>query len=243
MDASQVMPPSDVSTNLQLVLRWVHVVAGILWIGLLYFFNLVTPQVMPKLDGAARGKVVETLLPPALWWFRWSAVVTVLTGFLYWVLLLSWEPSGSPGKFTWETVGGWFLFAVLVWIAYYLGLQIPAVAKNGWIVAALVGVLVGWFGYHFVTENVFAGMSNRTISIGVGGGIGLFLLLNVWGIVWPAQKRLIAWTKENPGAAPPPELAKRLRQAHLASRTGFWLTIPIIFFMVAASHYPLFSGR
>ena len=241
--SSQVLPPSDVGTNAQLLLRWIHVVAGILWIGLLYFFNLVTPQVMPKFDGPTRGKVVETLLPPALWWFRWSAVVTVLAGFIYWVLLLSWEPPGAAGKFTWVTVGEWFLYAVLIWIAYYLALQMPAVAKNGWIVAALVVVLVGWFAYHFVTHNVFAGMSNRTISIGVGGGIGFFLLLNVWGLVWPAQKRLIAWTKENPGAAPPPELAKRLRQAQLASQTGFWLTIPILFFMVAASHYPLFSGR
>ena len=63
-------------------LRWVHFVAGITWIGLLYWFNLVNVPFMKALDPAARPMVVPTLLPRALAWFRWSAVVTVGVGFL-----------------------------------------------------------------------------------------------------------------------------------------------------------------
>jgi uncharacterized membrane protein len=78
----------------------------------------------------------------------------------------------------------------------------------------------------------------------VGGGIGVLMLLNVWGVIWPAQKRIIAWTKENveKGTAVPAESAALARRAFLASRTNAWLSIPMLFFMAAASHYPLFVG-
>jgi len=90
----------------------------------------------------------------------------------------------------------------------------------------------------------YDGASNRSISIGVGGGYGVFMLLNVWGIIWPAQKRIIAWTKENAekGTAIPPESAALARKAFLASRTNAWLSIPMLFLMAAASHYPMFTG-
>ena len=88
------------------------------------------------------------------------------------------------------------------------------------------------------------GASNRTLSIAVGGGIGLVLLLNVWGIVWRAQKRLIAWTQASLEGAPMPSQAAQLaRQSYLAARTSFWLTFPMLFFMAASSHYPFLSGK
>jgi uncharacterized membrane protein len=86
--------------------------------------------------------------------------------------------------------------------------------------------------------------SNSHLSISVGGGLGLVLLLNVWGVVWRAQKRLIAFHRayaEN-GAPIPPEAARLARWAFLASRTGFWLSFPMLFFMGAAEHYPFLSG-
>lgn len=72
-----------------IVARWVHFVAGITWIGLLYWFNLVNVRSMATLDQAARPHVVTTLLPRALAWFRHSAWITVLAGLvliygLYW---------------------------------------------------------------------------------------------------------------------------------------------------------------
>jgi len=72
-----------------IVARWVHFVAGITWIGLLYWFNLVNVRSMATLDQAARPPVVTTLLPRALAWFRHTAWITVLAGLvliygLYW---------------------------------------------------------------------------------------------------------------------------------------------------------------
>src|SRR5436190_13312160 len=76
--------PTDFQTNFLMLLRWIHFVAGIMWIGLLYFFNLVSVPVMKELDPVTRGKVVPSLMLRALWWFRVSAVVTVLAGLIYW---------------------------------------------------------------------------------------------------------------------------------------------------------------
>ncbi|MGC2323767.1 MAG: hypothetical protein WA463_14150, partial [Terriglobales bacterium] len=84
--------------------------------------------------------------------------------------------------------------------------------------------------------------NNRVLSIGVGGGLGWFMMLNVWGIVWRANKRLIAWTRETAAAGPMPEkLVRMMRQAFIASRANFFVSFPMLFFMGASSHYPLFG--
>ncbi len=64
----------------QAVLRWVHVVAGILWIGLLYYFNFVQIRKMPDIPAELKPAVSKYIAPEALFWFRWSALVTVLAG-------------------------------------------------------------------------------------------------------------------------------------------------------------------
>ena len=68
------------------VMRWLHVLCGIMWIGLLYYFNFVQTPTMPKIDPAElRAGVTKFILPQALFWFRWGAMATVITG-----LLLAW---------------------------------------------------------------------------------------------------------------------------------------------------------
>ena len=86
--------------------------------------------------------------------------------------------------------------------------------------------------------------SNRALAIGIGGGLGWFMMLNVWGIVWRMQKKIIRWTGESAakGTAMPPEAAKVARLSFLASRLNFWLSFPMLFFMGAASHYILFAA-
>ena len=236
--------PSDLSTNLQLLLRLIHILAGITWIGLLYFFNLVNVGVMKKLDAPTKGKVVPVLMPSALWWFRWGAVVTVLAGFIYFILILQTEPPTRPGEHTLRTLGIWLLLVVVTWAIQYSLLRVPALVKKGAFLAGPVALLVLAMSYLLVYFNTYEGASNRALSIGVGGGIGVIMMLNVWGIIWPAQKRIIAWTQENAekGTAIPPESATLARRAFLASRTNFWLSIPMLFFMAAASHYPVFVG-
>src|ERR1700761_9546494 len=82
--APQINLPHDFNTNFLMLLRWIHFLAGITWIGLLYFFNLVNVPLMKELDPATKGKVMPPLMTRALWWFRISAVVTVLAGLAYW---------------------------------------------------------------------------------------------------------------------------------------------------------------
>src|SRR6186713_438933 len=66
-----------------ILLRWIHFLAGITWIGLLYFFNLVNVPFMKEMDAVTKGKIVPSMMPRAMWWFRWAAVITVLAGLAY----------------------------------------------------------------------------------------------------------------------------------------------------------------
>ena len=62
--------------------RWGHVVVGITWIGLLYYFNFVQVPAFAEMEAAARNNAIDKLASRALWWFRWAAVATVVTGLL-----------------------------------------------------------------------------------------------------------------------------------------------------------------
>src|SRR5213079_2754673 len=68
--------------GLEAIFRWLHVFAGIIWIGHLYFFNWVNGPLQAKLDGPTKKALVPELMPRALYWFRWGAAFTWLTGFL-----------------------------------------------------------------------------------------------------------------------------------------------------------------
>lgn len=169
----------------QVGLRWVHFVAGITWIGLLYYFNMVqSPGFLKGLDGGTRAMIVTKLLRRQLNFFRWTALITVIAG---------------------------VLLTVAIW------------------------------GFEFAYVPAFFGTS-RGISITTGGLLALIMIINVWGIIWPNQKRVIRLTAEaaEKGQPAPPEAAKYGRRARLASRANFGLSFPMLFFMAAASHFPLF---
>jgi len=84
---------------------------------------------------------------------------------------------------------------------------------------------------------------NAHLAISVGGGLGLLMLLNTWGVIWRVQERLIAWarTSAEGGVPMPPEAERLMRWNYLTARTSFWLSFPMLFFMGAASHYPFLS--
>jgi uncharacterized membrane protein len=65
-----------------LLMRWIHFLSGVTWIGLLYYFNIVQTPFMKETDPGTKSGVVQKLLPRALWWFRYSALVTVLSGLI-----------------------------------------------------------------------------------------------------------------------------------------------------------------
>jgi len=68
--------------GLELLLRWIHFLAGITWIGLLYYFNFVQGEWFKETDASSKTAAVQKLVPRALWWFRWAALFTFLAGAL-----------------------------------------------------------------------------------------------------------------------------------------------------------------
>jgi uncharacterized membrane protein len=238
--------PQGAVANEEIVLRWIHFVSGIIWIGLLYFFNLVGFPAMKQLDASVRAKVFPVLMTRAMWWFRWSAAVAVLVGMRYFYILLA-ETAQNAGRPALAL--HWFLLWLLVWFVAYLviyPLQLPSKGALGnvWLRAAAIAIVViaaSWVVLELISVPQ---SSNADLAIGVGGGLGLLMLMNTWGVVWRVQKRMIDWTRAATGEGKPlPAEAERMaRWAFFASRVGFWLSFPMLFFMGAAEHYPFLSG-
>jgi len=145
------------------IVRWIHLLSGITWVGLLYYFNLVQMAALKDAaaDGTAAG-ITKHVAPRALFWFRWSALVT-------------------------------------------------------WIAGA--GLLGAGFTDAFLLRNGYEG-------IGIGTWLGTIMLLNVWGLIWPNQKKILGLVAADDAAK-----AKARRIAMLASRTNMMLSIPMLFFM------------
>ena len=156
----------------QAVARWVHVVAGILWIGLLYYFNFVQIRVMPNIPAELKPAVGKHIAPEALFWFRWAALVTVLAG-----LAVAW--------------------------------------------------LRGHEYFHEVMSFGLAGgltADQRGFTLmGIGIWLAIIMFLNVWGIIWPNQKRALGIV-----AVDDDKKAKAARVAMLASRTNLLLSLPML---------------
>jgi len=232
--------PQDASTNVQMFWRWLHITAAILWIGLLYYFNLVNTPFLRELDPGIRSRIFGPLMLRAMNWFRWSSLLTVLAGIAYWGEIVHTDAKNAGAK-EGTLWGSWFLIWIVAWVIFYLCLRF---IKNGWAVGALGTIAVIVACIVFLKLNAHGWESNRTLSIGLGGGIGFFLMLNVWGIIWRVNKRLIRWTEDfvKNGTPMPAQAAEFARQSMITSRCGFVLTLPVIFFMAAASHYPMFGA-
>jgi len=110
--------------QIDLFFRWLHVIAGITWIGHLYFFNWVNAQMQPALDDAAKKAVNPQLMPRALWWFRWGAMVTLLAGLVLFALVYMYTPGvgfGPSALFLGEG-GGMSSRAVVILFGMTLGI-------------------------------------------------------------------------------------------------------------------------
>src|SRR5260370_8527679 len=142
LHAARIVLPEGFTPSLQIVLRWIHLIAGITWVGLLYFFNMVNIPFMKEIDGPTRSKVVPTLMPRALWWFRWASVVTVLAGIWYWMMIVGADArnahtSGGPAI-------GTFFAIWTVAFAIEMGVLIAPVEalKKRPVLGTIVGVTV-----------------------------------------------------------------------------------------------------
>jgi uncharacterized membrane protein len=158
------------------ILRWIHLLAGVMWIGLLYYFNFVNVDAVKQATAAGEAAPISKyVMPRALLFFRWAAVVTWLAG----AGLLSTVSFDGVNGFT-----GAFLFQ----------------------------------------RSIF-------IPIGIGVWLGTIMLFNVWGLIWPNQKKILGFKP-----ATDAEKAKARRIAFLASRVNTMLSIPMLFFMATGPH-------
>jgi uncharacterized membrane protein len=165
------------------ILRWIHFLAGVTWIGILYYFNFVQTPFFAETEAPVRVGAIQKLVPRALWWFRWGAMFTFLAGISIYLLRMS------------EMGGGLFY------------------------------------------------SSPYGLIITVGGLMGTIMFLNVWLVIWPKQQIVIASTNQvASGGQALPEAAGAARRAALASRTNTVFSIPMLFFMGAASHYGSMVG-
>ena len=147
--------------------RYLHVLTGIMWIGLLWYFNFVQIPSMPNIPDEQKPAIGKVIAPAALFYFRWAALVTWLSGA--------------------AILGGNFIDAFTFQMGYEL--------------------------------------------IGIGAWLGTIMLLNVWGIIWPNQKKVLGIkdaTDEEKNVAK--------RKAFLASRTNTLLSLPMLLSMVAAQN-------
>jgi uncharacterized membrane protein len=229
-----------------IMLRWLHFIFGIIWIGLLYFFNLVGFSTMKQLEAPIRAKLYPVLMTRAMNWFRWSALITVLVGLRYYFTILSADAhnSGNPSlALPWF---GWWLLVWLVAYALIYPFQLPSngILNNPLVRAFAIAAIVVAASWLVLDLNSGEQVSNAHLCIAVGGGIGFLMLMNTWGVVWRVQKKLIAWTRASveQGTPMPPEAERLARWGFLASRVGFWLSFPMLFFMGAAEHYPFLSN-
>jgi uncharacterized membrane protein len=237
--------PSTASANEMMALRWLHLIFGIIWIGLLYFFNLVLTPAMKKCKPELRVKIYPELMPGAMGWFRSSAFVTVLVGLRYFTIHLASDARVAGDRsLGWKWLGWWFLVWMVAYVFVY-ALQLPAKGflDSVWVRVIGISVVVTAASWTVLALNSGPNVSNAHLAISVGGGIGLMLLMNTWGVVWRVQKKMIAWTRANveQGTPIPPEAERLLRWNYLTARTSFWLSFPMLFFMAAASHYPMFG--
>jgi uncharacterized membrane protein len=112
--------------DIEFLLRWVHFLSGITWIGMLYYFNFVQTPFFKSCEGSTRSEMIRGLVPNALWWFRWGAMFTFLSG----VSLVMVKAHGYEGAYPWDGVymtiiltGGlmgtlmWFNVWFIIWPA------------------------------------------------------------------------------------------------------------------------------
>jgi len=208
---------------IQGILRWIHIIAGITWIGLLYFFNFVNSAFAPTMDGETKKKVVPELMPRALYWFRWGAAYTWITGVLLVLVVFYHGDITLESGNTWG-VGGFVMIGVTFLGVVVYDLLASSVMKplnaafaGGVVLSAVILILL----------QTWAGFSGRGMAIHLAALFGTCMAYNVWMRIWPAQKRIITATKN--GEAPNPDDAAL---AGLRSKHNTYMSVPLVFMMV-----------
>ncbi|MFQ5724485.1 MAG: urate hydroxylase PuuD [Terriglobia bacterium] len=232
---------------LNLLVRWVHVFVGILWIGQTFFFawldRRLSAQENSTLQGEARVWMVHSggfyavgkagspqAVPDKLRWFRWEAAFTWLSGMV--LLVLVYYLGGAMvdrdvADISVKTaVGIGVGVLVAAWVVYDL-LWLSPLGKN-----QLLGTLVSYLLLVGVAYGLAQVLSGRAAYMHVGALLGTLMAANVWMRILPAQRRMVRAVKQ--GKAPDPALAARAKQR---SKHNTYMVVPVVFIMIS-NHFP-----
>jgi len=235
---------------LNLIFRWVHVFAGIMWVGTTYYFTWLDARLSEEEKAVANTgtpaqiwmvhsggfyvvekRKVPDLLSRKLHWFRWEAGTTWLSGMA--LLIVVYYLGGgalvdpdvsdiSVGTATALGVG----LLIVGWIVYDL-MMISPLGKNEKAFAVIAYLIVVGITYQLTHM-----LSGRAAYIHVGAMFGTIMAANVWMRILPAQKKMIAAIKE--GQKPDDALSA---QAKLRSKQNTFMAVPVVFIMIS-NHFP-----
>ena len=228
---------------INLVARWAHVFAAILWVGSTYFFTWLDGR-FEEAARAAGGKTGEVWmvhsggfyvvekqkglerLPPALHWFRWEAATTWLTGMA--LLVVVYYMGGAlVDRDVWDVGAGTAAAASLGvlaagWLVYDL-LVLSPLGKNEKVFAAVAYALIVAASYGLT--RVF---SARAAYVHLGAIFGTIMAANVWMRILPAQSRMVAALKEGRPADESHGARAKLRSKH-----NTFMAVPVVFTMIS----------
>ncbi|MBI1876593.1 MAG: urate hydroxylase PuuD [Acidobacteria bacterium] len=241
---------------LNLITRWAHVFASILWVGQTYFFTWLDgrfseeeQQVRQNLDATGSGPeppkvwmvhsggfyVIEKQklgrqVPPKLRWFKWEAAITWLSGLV--LLILVYYTGGlmveaSSTTSAGRAIGIGVVVLIVGWVVYDGVWASPLGRSETTATVILYGLVV------LVSYGLCQIMSGRAAYMHVGGLFGTIMAANVWMRILPAQRRMIQAVAE--GRAPDERLAV---QAKLRSKHNTFMVVPVVFIMVS-NHFPV----
>lgn len=213
------------------ILRWVHVLAGVVWIGHLYFFNFVNGPFAATMDAETKKKVVPELMPRALFWFRYGALWTWITG----VLLLSMVFYHSRVVF--NEYGDWNAASLVMILVTFLGVFVyDQLIKRMGYTNAFVGVSFLLTSLVVYLMSSWANFSYRGYNIHVFSMFGTIMAFNVWFRIWPAQQKIITAIKS--GEKPEDSW---VALAGTRSKHNTYMSVPLLWGMIN-SHTTFFAG-
>ena len=223
-------------TYIHPIAKWFHIIAGVMWIGLLYFFNFINGHVAGTMDGDTKKKVVPELMPRALYWFRWGAAWTWITGIIlmlavFWISGDNFAPEDIEGnKFKHLA----YLLPFLMVFPYDF-LYKSSIGKN-----TRVATIISFGGIVAVLcilTCICQMIDYRAYNIHIGAMFGSIMAFNVWFRIWPAQQRIITAIKN--GDAPNGD---DVALAGLRSKHNTYLSVPLLWTMINEHHVLMNKG-
>lgn len=243
------------------IFKWLHIIAGITWIGLLYFFNFINGHLAATYDADTKKKVVPELMPRALYWFRWGAAWTWFTGIVLLYLIYLQGGTLMPNDFTSgeDPIKGNYSANMLIHISLTIAFLTvflydffykSSLGKNTRVATIISFAYIAGFIYFMTSivpmasafyvpevNNSELEIGYRTFNILIGTMFGTIMAFNVWFRIWPAQQRIITAIKG--GEAPN---ADDVGMAGLRSKHNTYMSIPLIWTMINEHHFILADG-